>query len=241
MAYEGYPQEKGTVGIAFIITNDYEGDDALAGPQFDGKKWEKCLGDLCFDVRSKSNMSKENTIAFLKAHTDERIPIRGPDCHYVIFVFSGHGEESVLYSQDDEPMSLEKDLLPLFFDKGNFQTVPKLIFLDACRTVPRKKRNLSLGDSLSKVWKKGMAGYYYLCAVPSGYEAPDGDSGSVFSEVVTRLLSGEVDLSSLGKETGDKLTSHATENKTNPTSVNYGCCEPLGTERVLLRLAKGAF
>jgi hypothetical protein len=63
MAYEGYPQEKGTVGIAFIITNDYEGDDALAGPQFDGKKWEKCLGDLCFDVRSKSNMSKENTIA----------------------------------------------------------------------------------------------------------------------------------------------------------------------------------
>ena len=84
------PTTTRAVGIAFIITNNYKGDDALASPQFDGKKWEKCLGDLRFDVRSKSYMSEENMIAFLKAHTHESIPIRGPDCHYVIFVFSGH-------------------------------------------------------------------------------------------------------------------------------------------------------
>lgn len=208
MADQGWPQKERTVGIAFIITNDYEGKYALRGPQFDGDKWEEVLRELRFDVHRKSNLSKNRTIAFLKAHTHEGISIRRPDCHYVIFVFSGHGAKGVLYSQDMKSMSLENDLLPLFFGEGNFRTVPKLIFLDACRS-DQKIGHLSLEDSLSKVWKEGMAGYYHLCAAPSGYPVLDGDSGSKFSEIVTGLLCQGSSLSSLQDETEKELERHA--------------------------------
>ena len=63
----------------------------------------------------------------------------------------------------------------------------------------------------------------------------------MFSEVVTGLLCNGVDLSNLGEKTGVQLTCHATKSRTKPTSVDYHCCEPLGTERVLLNLAKGVF
>ena len=37
MAYEPYPQKEGSVGIAIIITNGYEGEYSLPGTQDDGK------------------------------------------------------------------------------------------------------------------------------------------------------------------------------------------------------------
>jgi hypothetical protein len=158
----------------------------------------------------------------------------------MIFVFSGHGVKGVLESQDGKLMSLKDDLLPLLFGKG-LGSVPKLIFLDACRSDGKEGR-LSLEDSLSEVWKEGTAGYYHLCAAPSGYSAFDDNSGSMFSKVVTRLLCQGASLSSLQEETEAELYRHARESKTKAIVVDSHTRE-LGahSERVLLRLAKGVF
>jgi hypothetical protein len=184
-------------------------------------------------------MSEDDTIDFLEKHT--RIRIEGTHCHYVIFVFSGHGAKGVLESQDGKLMSLEHDIFPLLFKKGHFGNVPKLIFLDTCRS-DQKNGRLSLEDSLSSVWKKGMAGYYHLCAAPSGYPAFDHDSGSVFSKVVTHLLCKGVSLSDLQKETEFELYSHARKSNTEAIAVDSHTRElgPL-SERNLSKLrAKGS-
>ena len=187
MAYMPYPQKVGSVGIAIIITNGYEGEDSLPGTQNDGTKWKEALEMLKFDVRWERNITKDATIEFLRAVS--RIPIASKSCHYVVFVFCGHGKEGVFYAQDSKKIDVEIDILPLFFHKGNFKSVEKLFFIDACRS-HKDKRYLSLSDALSKVWKpgSGSAGYLLLCSTPSGYWARDGSNGSAFSDIVTRKL-----------------------------------------------------
>ena len=187
MAYKPYPQKEGSVGIAIIITNGYEGEDSLPGTQNDGTKWKEALEMLKFDVRWERNITKDATIEFLRATS--RIPIVAGSCHYVVFVFCGHGKEGVLYSQDMRKIDLEREILPLFFHKGNFKSVEKLFFIDACRK-HKDKRYLSLSDALTKVWRpgSGSAGYLLLCSTPSGYWTRDGSNGSAFSDIVTSFL-----------------------------------------------------
>ena len=187
MAYRPHPQKEGSIGIAIIITNGYEGEDSLPGTQDDGTKWKEALEMLKFDVRRERNITKDATIEFLRAAS--RIPIVTKSCHYVVFVFCGHGKEGALYSQDLREIDLEREILPFFFHKGNFKSVEKLLFIDACRS-HKDKRYLSLSDALARVWKpgSGSAGYFSLCSTPSGYWARDGSNGSAFSDIVTRKL-----------------------------------------------------
>ena len=212
MAYEPYPQKEGSVGIAIIITNGYEGEDSLPGTQDDGTKWKEALETLKFDVRWERNITKDATIEFLRAVS--RTPIFARSCHYVVFVFCGHGKEGALYSQDWRKIDLEREVLPFFFDKSNFKAVEKLIFLDACRS-RKGKSSLSLSDALSKVWKPGLgsAGYFSLCSTPSGYWARDGSDGSAFSDIVTRKLTERLTLREIVDITRELLHEEAQRKK----------------------------
>ena len=67
---------------------------------------------LKFDVRWERNITKDATIEFLR--TASRMPIVTKSCHYVVFVFCGHGKEGALYFQDLREIDLEREILPFF-------------------------------------------------------------------------------------------------------------------------------
>ena len=58
MAYEPYPQESGTVGLTFIITNGYEGEYSLSGTQYDYTKWKEALKKLTLTFARKETPAK---------------------------------------------------------------------------------------------------------------------------------------------------------------------------------------
>ena len=236
MAYEPYPQESGTVGLAFIITNGYEGKYSLPGTQDDGTKWKEALKKLNFDVRWERNVSESATMDFLR--TASRIPIDGTKCRYVVFVFCGHGKKGALVSQDLLDMNLEKEILPFFFGESNFIAVEKLIFLDACRS-PSSGSYLSLSDSLSKVWRpgSGAAGYFSLCSTPSGYWARGGSSGSAFSDIVTKKLVERLTLAQVADNTRKELAEEATKMKIQPIGPVYEDNLGPNSEKILLNLS----
>ena len=236
MAYEPYPQKAGTVGLAFIIANGYEGEASLPWAQYDGTKWKEALEKLNFDVRWERNASKAATMEFLRAAS--RILIDGPKCRYVVFVFCGYGKKGALVSQDFLDMNLEKDILPFFFGKSTFTAVEKLIFLDACRS-PSSGSYLSLSDSLSKVWRpgSGAAGYFSLYSTPSGYWAGDGSSGSAFSEIVTKKLVERLTLRQVVDDTNRILAEEARKKKIDYIGPLYENNLGPNSEEILLNLS----
>jgi hypothetical protein len=230
------PQEDKTVGIALIVTNGYEGPRyKLPGTRDDHEKWTRALETLKFDIRSIRNESKANTLEFFRVAST--IPVDGK-CRYLVFVFAGHGRKGVVYSQDMQEINLQKELLPHLFLHGNFRSVEKLIFLDACRNEDKDKERLSLSDSLVHVWGpgSGAAGYFSFCATPSLYKARGGLSGSAFSDSVTKKIITRVSLPNLVDEVRTELREEAQSQEIEYINPVYEDNLTAGSEKILLNL-----
>ena len=212
MTYEAWAQKEGTKGLAFLVTNcDDDDEDFLAGTIHDHDNWMRALTKLNFDVRWERNLNKNRMKDFLKTATKIRL---NPGCEYVIFVFSGHGAEGVLYSQDGRTVSLQNDVCPPFF-KGNMSHLHKLFFLDTCRS-KNESRPLTLSENLFASSKDCTGGYFAFCPVPSGKEADDDSAGSRFSKVVTDLIVEDRYLHDIVEDTRLALEKTARTGKKKP-------------------------
>ena len=233
-----YRQEEGTVGLAFIITNCYTGEKYLPRTEHE-TKWKETLKKLKFDVRPLTNASKKETMTFLRAVSE--IPVDGTNCQYVVFVFSGHGGEGVLYSHNSEKMNMEKDILPFFFGETNFRAVEKLFFLDACSIKGKKYEHL--GDALANVWSRsrGAAGYFCLTWSPSGNVARDSQLGSTFCHVVTTKLLEPITLADMVHQSRSFLEEEARKKQQSCINPHYEDRLGARSERTLLKLSKGVW
>ena len=200
MAYKPRPQKPGTNGLAFLLTNcDSDEDDFLPGTIHDHDNWMRALTELNFDVRWERNLDEKLMKDFLAT-------ARGTEftCKYVIFVFSGHGEEDSLYSQDGEKVSLKEDIFPNFFN-GTMFTAHKLFFLDACRK-KNGKNDLRCNESLFPDWQDGSGRYFAFYPVALGQEASDYNEGSPFSKAITSAIVKDISLSDVVASTRAELS-----------------------------------
>ena len=153
----------GKIGLAIVISNQYEGVEKLNGTAKDKERWEKVFEDLQFDVRTSRevglNASKEEMLEL--CNLPQEIPIKQkdvPNYRFIAFVFSGHGyrdtrNNDVIVSQDGKSLSLESDVFPRLFGGRRGDWI-KLIFIDACRSDPSQEK-LSLTKShVEKSFKK---------------------------------------------------------------------------------------
>lgn len=186
-----YPQKDGTVGLAVVLTNCYEGSGFLPGTIHDHEKWVETLKQLKFDVRWERNLTKDLTLNFLKSVSEINVTAN-PDrdiCQLLVFIFCGHGVEGYLGAQDlakdKGKMSLADDVLPFFFgDETNFKNVPKLLFMNTCRD-GQEVGNLALESSLAKVWKEGSGYYYAVSPCPHGFKTKCTPGGSLLTKFLT--------------------------------------------------------
>ena len=140
--------------------------------------------------------------------------VLNPGCEYVIFVFSGHGAEGVLFSQDGKRVSLQNNVCPSFF-KGNMSHLHKLFFIDACRS-KNVSHPLTLSEKLFESSKEGTGGYFAFCPVSSGKQADDYSAGSPFSKVVTDLIVQDYNLHEIVERTRLELDKTAKAEKKEP-------------------------
>ena len=201
LAVWGSKQKERTIGIAFVLTNGDEKDkDHLAGVLQDNHRWCEALTKLNFDLRSEHNVREKRMKKYLDAVAKVKLL---PECKFVVFVYSGHGAEGILYSCDDKPIALS-EYFPNFF-KGELGRINKLFFFDACRD-GSEGRYFTLDEALfeSKP-KESTGGYLAFCAVPINAEADDDPKGSQFSTIVTELIVKDLSLAYVHDELCKKL------------------------------------
>ena len=201
LAAWGSKQKERTIGIAFVLTNgDEKDEDHLTGVLQDNHRWCEALTKLNFDVRKDHNVQEERMKKYLEAVAKVELL---PECKFVVFVYSGHGAEGILYSCDDKPIVLS-EYLPNFF-KDELGRINKLFFFDACRD-GNEGRYFTLDEALfeSKP-KESMGGYLAFCAVPINAEADDDPKGSLFSTIVTELIVGDCSLADVVAKTRKKI------------------------------------
>ena len=243
-----YPQKDGTVGLAVVLTNCYEGDKFLAGTIHDHEKWVETLKLLNFDVRWERNLSKDLTVNFLKSVSEINVTAN-PDrymCQLLVFVFCGHGVEGYLGAQDLElakdkgkdkgKMSLSEDVLCYFFgDESNFKNVPKLLFLNTCRE-GQEDGNRVLESSLAKVWREGSGHYYAVSPCPSGFKTRCAPGGSRFTTFLTAEILKDQSLAEAVDNVSAALIKAAVEEKKpepNPLSkAKVGSCSSINLKKL---------
>jgi hypothetical protein len=199
--YHWGAQDPDTIGIAFLLTNgDEKDEDHLPGTLQDHDNWKKALVELNFDIRRDHNVQKDRMKQFLEAVSKVQLQ---PDCKFVVFVFSGHGAEGILYSCDGERIILDQ-YLPHFFE-GELSKINKLFFFDACRE-GSGGRYLTLDEALfENKPKESMGGYLVFCSAPINAEVDDVPTGSPFSTIVPNLIAENLSLADVVAKTREKL------------------------------------
>ena len=131
------PAKERKIGLAIVIANEYDGisNKKLRGVRQDKERWEEVFKELEFDVRTSReaglNANKEEMLELCKLPNEIQIRQEDiPTYQYIAFVFSGHGCEGFIISQDNMELNLETEVFPNLFGKDKFV---KLIFIDACR------------------------------------------------------------------------------------------------------------
>ena len=144
-------------------------------------------------------------------------------------MFSGHGGEGLIISQDNMELNLETEVFPNLFGKDRFV---KLIFIDACRQFIGRGE-LTKG-SLKSYVQKAMGNptvkyrpdpshareYAFISyATLPGHSAEDKNDGSEFSKSFTKWLRRKSLYVAMDKVTQDVEASNALE-YSRPMRVN---------------------
>ena len=229
---EPAPAERGKIGLAVVIANEYEGKNRLAGTAKDKELWEEAFKELNFDVRTSRgvglNSSKEEMLRLIDLLN--QICIRERDVRkyrHIAFVFSGHGYDGGIYSQDEKCLDLKEEVFPrIFHDKRD--TFNKLIFVDACRTCNFNRKGLnSLRISSEMIPKSrsgdsvfGGVGAFIAYATLNGRGAPDSRDGSNFSKYVTKWLQEDETISTAVTKATAEIESTSTQYYTRSERIN---------------------
>ena len=232
MAYEPRRQKPGTTGLAFLVTNCNSSPkhEFLSGTIHDHDNWMRALTELNFDVRWERNLDEELMKDFLASASGTRV-----NGEYVIFVFSGHGKEGFLYSQDGKPLSLKEDIFPNFF-KGTMFPLHKLFFLDACRS--NEEGHYLCTQNMFPNWQDGSGRYLAFFPVALGQATSDYNEGSPFAKAVTSAIVQDISLSDVIERTSEEMSKKSESERLQPGPQTV--ISTLGGN-VYLRRLKGVF
>ena len=196
-----------SLGVAIIITNDYEKSKlgTLKGTPADGDKMTKAFGEFFkFDCLRAKNLSGQGMMELVKKCA--KCPsLKEKKC--IVFVFSGHGNEGVIFGEDKEDIPIE-NIIWQFDPKviPELKDIPKLFFIDACRgsedTPTAGKAKWSGKGTIQDASKSGgggdpdnvgylSGGYILGYATMPGYKSylrSDKESGSVWMPLLADEL-----------------------------------------------------
>ena len=121
-------------GLAIIIANEDSSDPnhrSLRGAKRDLEKMKETFEVLRFATLPILNASKEEILASVQAASKyKEYP---PSYKRIAFVFSGHGNENLIYAHDGavDTNQVYEPLQPK--NAPHLADIPKLFFMDACR------------------------------------------------------------------------------------------------------------
>ncbi|XP_076108391.1 cell death protein 3-like [Mytilus galloprovincialis] len=138
-------------GKVFIINNTFK-DTKLerTGSDVDVKNLTDLFQQLQFEVVTGTNLPAEKMVRFLEEERDNITTWTDIDC--VVLILMSHGEGPYIYGNDEIPIKLT-DIIEVFASNycDGLKDKPRLVFVQACRTVKRTDEELS---KLSVKFKK---------------------------------------------------------------------------------------
>ena len=230
------PAKGGKIGLAIVIANEYkdlpEGRGRLVGTAKDKERWEKLLRELEFDVRTSGNIGlnvrKDKMLELIKLPA--QLHVKDKDvgtCRYIVFVFSGHGYNGGIISEDCKALDLQREVFPRLFCERlyNFK---KLIFIDACRDDSSNQKALEIskemltkgtsddGSNPSVIGVGALTAYATLDRLA----APDSNEGSDFSKFVTEGLQEDVTITVAMDRAIENVIDKHSQYYTRPMYIN---------------------
>ena len=196
----GGNQKSGTIGLAVVVTLNYDWDGSkmspLLGTDADEKSWKKALEELKFDVRVVKNeeVTAEKIQEMIKFLQEVEL---NEECKYLAFVFAGHGSKDSIYLNKRVPVNVNESILnPLIYHKKR-EEQGKLFFFDCCRehSLPEfvlspmsdiKKRQEEVTRGPSPVVGSNYFIAYATLKYTKARENPQ--NGGYFSSTVTRWI-----------------------------------------------------
>lgn len=122
-------------GLAIVISNDYteiKEVESLTGTTVDAKHMMDTFAVLRFATYYQKNIRKERLIEVVHTAASYR---EYPDSYRrIVVVFSGHGTNEQLFTQEGARVDINDILRPFHPEKAPvLGEIPKLFFIDACR------------------------------------------------------------------------------------------------------------
>ena len=158
---------KDTVGIALLVSNDYEtldlmGVKPLLWTHKDADSLEKLFKGFSYVVLRKKNVGVKDFVSFYKMLAEYKYP---PTCKRIVVYFSGHGGDGTLVMQDGVEVDIGDVVSSFRVNISNnrlLSTMAKMFFFDSCRGSQQdrghvKRANPAVSDTtcLGKVPKEG--------------------------------------------------------------------------------------
>lgn len=146
-------------GLAILVTCNYKGSrqHTLSGADVNAREMKKTFYFLNYTVIQLQNeeATKANIQATMKKVSDTLASYRGGVRNKVIvFAFSGHGgnikEAEQLCSYDSELLDLEGEIILPLTSKKAVKRIPKLFFIEACRTKIRGVERKSCFENIKE-------------------------------------------------------------------------------------------
>ena len=176
-------------GLAIIIANENSSDPShgpLDGPRRNLENMKETFEVLRFATLPILNASKEQVLATVRAATSyKKYP---PSYKRIAFVFSGHGDENVIYAHDGavETNQVYEPLQPK--NAPHLADIPKLFFIDACRGTIDDKGIVARGKT--ELPRKPSYGNYILAysTMPSMQAYETEEDGGLWMNIVSNKL-----------------------------------------------------
>ena len=221
-------------GLVVVLTNDYNDPSILRvklNPlkecHEDGVEMKKTFSD---NFRFACLWKKNSTAIEIIRVIAQMSRCEYPPCYKCLaVVFSGHGEENVLFGSDGKKISIEEELIgPLQpSELPNMRTTPKLFFIDACRgkmtMIPAVKSKGS-PEGIEK------GGYFIAYSTTLGYRSyTRGEKSKWMPMVAQRLRSSDQSVQDIVAE----IASELREDMTDMMCPEYvGQCQPVYLHRL---------
>ena len=176
-------------GLAIIIANENSSDpnhQSLRGAKRDLEKMKETFEVLRFATLPILNASKEQILASVQAAAKyEEYP---PSYKRIAFVFSGHGDENIIYAHDGavDTNQVYEPLQPK--NAPHLADIPKLFFVDACRGTIDDKGIVARGKTVLPT--KPSYGNYILAysTMPSMQAYETEEDGGLWMNIVSNQL-----------------------------------------------------
>ena len=177
-------------GLAIIIANEDSSDPnhrSLRGAKRDLEKMKETFEVLRFATLPILNASKEEILASVQAASKyKEYP---PSYKRIAFVFSGHGDENIIYAHDGavDTNQVYEPLQPK--NAPHLADIPKLFFIDACRGTIDDKGIVARGKT-GLIPRKPSYGNYILAysTMPSMQAYETEEDGGLWMNIVSKEL-----------------------------------------------------